>query len=191
MDLKAAARGELPMTEGRGPLGITAKPPRKPLIAAVEGPALAGGCELALSADLVVAAADSTFGIPEVKRGLVAVGGGVLRLAQRLPRAIALELALTGDPITAARAAELGLVNQLTEPGGAFAGALALAQRIAVNAPLSVAASKRIVDESPDWSVAEAFTRQGELAGPALSSQDAAEGVQAFAQKRDPVWQGR
>lgn len=191
MDLKAAARGELPMTEGRGPLGITAKPPRKPLIAAVEGPALAGGCELALSADLVVAATDSTFGIPEVKRGLVAVGGGVLRLAQRLPRAIALELALTGDPITAARAAELGLVNELTAPGEALAGALALAQRIAVNAPLSVAASKRIVDESPDWSVEEAFTRQGELAGPALSSQDAAEGVQAFAQKRDPVWKGR
>ncbi|WP_324193852.1 type II toxin-antitoxin system Rv0910 family toxin [Nocardia blacklockiae] len=191
MDLKAAARGEVPMTEGRGPLGITAKPPRKPLIAAVEGPALAGGCELALSADLVVAATDSTFGIPEVKRGLVAVGGGVLRLAQRLPRAIALELALTGDPITAARAAALGLVNELAEPGHALEAALALAQRIAVNAPLSLAASKRIVDEAADWTVAEAFTRQGEIAGPALSSQDAAEGILAFAQKRAPVWKGR
>ncbi|WP_280263683.1 crotonase/enoyl-CoA hydratase family protein [Nocardia wallacei] len=191
MDLKAAARGEVPMTEGRGPLGITAKPPRKPLIAAVEGPALAGGCELALSADLVVAASDSSFGIPEVKRGLVAVGGGVLRLAQRLPRALAMELALTGDPITAARAAEIGLVNQLAEPGGALDAALELAQRIAVNAPLSIAASKRIIDESPDWPTGEAFTRQGEVAGGALSSQDAAEGVLAFAQKRAPVWKGR
>nr|WP_221333582.1 crotonase/enoyl-CoA hydratase family protein [Nocardia transvalensis] len=191
MDLKAAARGELPMTEHRGPLGITATPPRKPLIAAVEGPALAGGCELALSADLVVAATDSTFGIPEVKRGLVAVGGGVLRLAQRLPRAIALELALTGDPITAARAAELGLVNRLADPGQALAGALELAQRVAVNAPLSIAASKRIVDESPEWPAETAFARQGEVAGAALSSEDAAEGVLAFAQKRPPVWKGR
>ncbi|WP_036567576.1 crotonase/enoyl-CoA hydratase family protein [Nocardia sp. BMG51109] len=191
MDLEAAARGELPMTEGRGPLGIAAKPPRKPLIAAVEGPALAGGCELALAADLVVAAADSTFGIPEVKRGLVAVGGGVLRLAQRLPRAVALELALTGDPITAARAAELGLVNEVAEPGHALDAALELARRIAVNAPLSIAAGKRIVDESPDWPADEAFTRQGEVAGAAMSSQDAAEGVLAFTQKRDPVWRGR
>ncbi|MQY22182.1 crotonase/enoyl-CoA hydratase family protein [Nocardia macrotermitis] len=191
MDLKAAATGEVPMTQGRGPLGITAEPPAKPLIAAVEGPALAGGCELALSADLVVAAQDSTFGIPEVKRGLVAVGGGVLRLAQRLPRAIAMELALTGDPITATRAAELGLVNELAEPGHALDAALALAERIAVNAPLSIQASKRIIDESADWTTDEAFTRQGELAAPALSSRDAGEGVLAFAQKRTPVWEGR
>ncbi|MFI5780764.1 crotonase/enoyl-CoA hydratase family protein [Nocardia sp. NPDC051570] len=191
MDLKAAARGEVPMTEGRGPLGIAARPPVKPLIAAVEGPALAGGCELALSADLVVAARDSTFGIPEVKRGLVAVGGGVLRLAQRLPRAIAMELALTGDPITADRAAHLGLVNEVVEPGTALEAALALAQRIAVNAPLSIAASKRIIDASPDWTTTESFTRQGEAAAPALSSRDATEGVLAFAQKRPPVWQGR
>ncbi|WP_324192487.1 crotonase/enoyl-CoA hydratase family protein [Nocardia transvalensis] len=191
MDLKAAARGEVPITEGRGPLGIAAKPPGKPLIAAVEGPALAGGCELALSADLVVAAQDSTFGIPEVKRGLVAVGGGVLRLAQRLPRAVAMELALTGDPITATRAAELGLVNQVVAPGHALDAALELAARIAANAPLSILASKRIIDRSPDWSTAEAFTRQGELAATALSSQDAAEGMLAFAQKRPPIWKGR
>lgn len=191
MDLKAAALGEVPMTAGRGPLGITAKPPSKPLIAAVEGPALAGGCELALCADLVVAARDSTFGIPEVKRGLVAVGGGVLRLARRLPRAIAMELALTGDPITAARAADLGLVNHLAEPGHALEAALALAERIAVNAPLSIQASKRIIDQTPDWSTAEEFTRQTDLATPALTSQDAAEGILAFTQKRDPLWQGR
>lgn len=191
MDLKAAARGETPMTERRGPLGITAKPPVKPLIAAVEGPALAGGCELALAADLVVAAQDSTFGIPEVKRGLVAVGGGVLRLAQRLPRAVAMELALTGDPISAERAAALGLVNRVTESGKALEAAVELAQRIAVNAPLSLAASKRIIDESPDWSTDVAFTRQLEVSGSALSSEDAAEGVLAFAQKRTPEWKGR
>ncbi|AHH18510.1 enoyl-CoA hydratase/isomerase family protein [Nocardia nova SH22a] len=191
MDLKAAARGETPMTERRGPLGITALPPVKPLIAAVEGPALAGGCELALAADLVVAAKDSTFGIPEVKRGLVAVGGGVLRLAQRLPRAVAMELALTGDPITADRAAALGLVNEVTESGNALTAALELAQRIAVNAPLSLAASKRIIDESPDWATDIAFTRQLEVSGPALASQDAGEGVRAFAEKRAPVWKGR
>ncbi|MBU3064732.1 crotonase/enoyl-CoA hydratase family protein [Nocardia sp. NEAU-G5] len=191
MDLKAAARGEVPVTQGRGILGIAAQPPRKPLIAAVEGPALAGGCELALSADLIVAARNSTFGIPEVKRGLVAVGGGVLRLARRIPRAIAMELALTGDPITAARAAELGLVNQLADPGGALEAALALAERIAVNAPLSILASKRIIEESADWTVAEEFTRQGQVAAAALASQDATEGVLAFTQKRPPVWKGR
>ncbi|MBL1076974.1 crotonase/enoyl-CoA hydratase family protein [Nocardia sp. 2] len=191
MDLKAAARGEVPVTEKRGILGLVAAPPAKPLIAAVEGPALAGGCELALTADLIVAAENSTFGIPEVKRGLVAVGGGVLRLAQRLPRAIAMELALTGDPISAGRAAELGLINQVSAPGQALQVALALAERIAVNAPLSIDASKQIIEQSPDWTVAEAFARQGQLAAPALSSQDAGEGMRAFVEKRPPVWRGR
>ncbi|MFE6860782.1 crotonase/enoyl-CoA hydratase family protein [Nocardia sp. NPDC057668] len=191
MDLKAASRGEVPITEKRGILGLVALPPRKPLIAAVEGPALAGGCELALCADLIVAAADSMFGIPEVKRGLVAVGGGVLRLSQRLPRAIAMELTLTGDPITAARAAELGLINQVAEPGGALAAALVLAERVAVNAPLSIDAGKQIIDQCPDWSVAEAFAKQGQMAAAALSSLDAGEGMAAFVQKRAPVWQGR
>ncbi|MFE2995190.1 crotonase/enoyl-CoA hydratase family protein [Nocardia sp. NPDC059246] len=191
MDLKAAARGEVPVTEKRGILGIVSQPPRKPLIAAVEGPALAGGCELALAADLIVAASDSTFGIPEVKRGLVAVGGGVLRLSQRLPRAIAMELALTGDPITAARAAELGLINEVAAPGKALEAALALAERIAVNAPLSIDASKQIIEQAPDWSVAEAFGKQGQVAAAALSSQDAGEGMRAFVEKRPPVWQGR
>ncbi|MET8423449.1 crotonase/enoyl-CoA hydratase family protein [Nocardia sp. NPDC004860] len=191
MDLKAAARGEVPVTEKRGILGIVSQPPRKPLIAAVEGPALAGGCELALAADLIVAASDSTFGIPEVKRGLVAVGGGVLRLSQRLPRAIAMELALTGDPITAARAAEIGLINEVAAPGKALEAALALAQRIAVNAPLSIDASKQIIEQAPDWSVAEAFGKQGRVAAAALSSQDAGEGMRAFVEKRPPVWQGR
>ncbi|MFB8000847.1 crotonase/enoyl-CoA hydratase family protein [Nocardia sp. NPDC056000] len=191
MDLKAAARGEVPVTEKRGILGIVSTPPRKPLIAAVEGPALAGGCELALSADLIVAAQDSTFGIPEVKRGLVAVGGGVLRLSQRLPRAIAMELTLTGDPITATRAAELGLINQVAAPGKALDAALELAERIAVNAPLSIDAGKQIIDQAPDWSTAEAFSRQGQVAAAALSSEDAGEGMRAFVEKRAPVWRGR
>ncbi|MEV0249517.1 crotonase/enoyl-CoA hydratase family protein [Nocardia sp. NPDC050712] len=191
MDLVAASKGEMPMTQKRGPLGITAKPPAKPMISAIEGFALAGGFELALAGDLIVAAENAQFGIPEVKRGLVAVGGGVLRLTQRLPRSMAAELALTGGRIGAGRLYRLGLINRLTEPGGALAGALAMAAEIAAAAPLAVAASKRIIDESPDWDSAEAFAKQGEIALPALFSKDAAEGALAFAQKREPQWQGR
>ncbi|WP_040799629.1 crotonase/enoyl-CoA hydratase family protein [Nocardia higoensis] len=191
MDLVAASKGEMPMTQKRGPLGITAKPPVKPMIAAVEGFALAGGFELALAGDLIVAASDAQFGIPEVKRGLVAAGGGVLRLTQRLPRPIAAELALTGGRISADRLYQLGLVNRVTEPGGALAVAMELAAEIVAAAPLSVAASKRIIDESPDWTQAEAFAKQGEIALPALFSKDAAEGALAFAEKREPKWQGR
>lgn len=191
MDLKAAARGEFPITERRGPLGLAGKPPAKPLIAAVEGPALAGGCELALAADLIVASRESVFGIPEAKRGLVAAGGGVLRLSQRLPRNVAMELALTAEPMTALRCAELGLVNRVAEPGAVLEDALALAESIAANAPLSVAISKRIVDESPDWSIEEAFDRQTALSASALMSEDAAEGIRAFTEKRDPIWRGR
>ncbi|WP_433523483.1 crotonase/enoyl-CoA hydratase family protein [Nocardia pseudovaccinii] len=191
MDLVAASKGEMPITPKRGPLGIAAKPPAKPMISAVEGFALAGGFELALSGDLIVAANNAQFGIPEVKRGLVAAGGGVLRLTQRLPRPMAAELALTGGRIDAERLYQLGLVNRLTEPGAALDGALALAAEIVAAAPLSVAASKRIIDESPDWTVAEGFAKQGEIALPALFSKDAAEGALAFAQKREPQWQGR
>ncbi|MFE3445808.1 crotonase/enoyl-CoA hydratase family protein [Nocardia sp. NPDC059180] len=191
MDLKAMANGEAPLTEGRGALGLTGKPPRKPLIAAVEGPALAGGCELALAADLIVAASDSQFGIPEPKRGLIAAAGGVMRLRERLPRNIAMELALTGDPMQATRLAELGLVNKLAEPGHALEAALALAERIAVNAPLSLIGSKRIVEEAGDWSTGEAFDKQYDIASTALFSDDATEGVRAFTEKRDPIWKGR
>jgi len=191
MDLKAAARGEFPVTEKRGPLGLTAKPPSKPLIAAVEGHALAGGCELALAADLIVAADDSQFGIPEPQRGLAAAAGGVMRLRERLPRNVAMELALTGDPLPASRLAELGLVNELAPAGKVLDAALALAERIAVNAPISVRVSKRIVDEALDWTTAEAFAKQGDIAAAALVSEDATEGVRAFAEKRPPVWKGR
>lgn len=191
MDLKAMAGGEAPLTEGRGPLGLTGKPPRKPLIAAVEGPALAGGCELALAADLIVAARDSQFGIPEPKRGLIAAAGGVLRLRERLPRNIAMELALTGDPMPATKLAEFGLINVIAEPGDALTAALALAERIAVNAPLSVLGSKQIVAEATDWTTGDAFDRQSDIASTALFSEDAAEGVRAFTEKRDPIWKGR
>ncbi|MCZ2818487.1 crotonase/enoyl-CoA hydratase family protein [Modestobacter sp. VKM Ac-2984] len=190
MDLKAFARGERPRIEGRGFAGLTEAPPAKPLIAAVEGWALAGGCELALSADLVVAARDARFGIPEVKRGLFAAGGGVLRLAKALPYQRAMEMALTGDPLPAEEAHRFGLVNTLTEPGGALAGARELAARIAVNGPLGVRASKQLIAGSVGWTDRAALDAQRELADRVFGSADALEGARAFAEKRPPVWRG-
>ncbi|WP_370069216.1 crotonase/enoyl-CoA hydratase family protein [Mycobacterium sp. MAA66] len=189
MDLKAFAKGENMLVPGRG-LGFTERPSVKPLIAAVEGYALAGGTELALATDLIVASNASAFGIPEVKRGLVAGGGGLLRLPQRIPYAIAMELALTGDSLTAQRAHELGLVNVLTEPGAALEGALALAEKITANGPLAVAATKRIIVESRDWSDEEKWTKQMAILGPVFMSKDAREGAVAFAEKRAPNWIG-
>lgn len=191
MDLVSAAKGQFPVTERRGPLGLTAEPPTKPMIAAVEGAALAGGFELALCADLVVAAEDSTFGLPEVKRGLLAAAGGLLRISTRLPRAVALEIALVGDALPAARMHELGLVNRVVAPGDALTVALGLAATISGNAPLSVRVGKRVVDEAATWPVEDAFTRQSELASPVILSDDAKEGVAAFAEKREPRWTGR
>ncbi|MCZ2836737.1 crotonase/enoyl-CoA hydratase family protein [Modestobacter sp. VKM Ac-2985] len=190
MDLKAFARGERPRIEGRGFAGLTEAPPAKPLIAAVEGWALAGGCELALSADLVVAARDVRFGIPEVKRGLFAAGGGVLRLAKALPYQRAMEMALTGDPLPAEEAHRFGLVNTLTEPGGALAGARELAARIVVNGPLGVRASKQLIAGSVGWTDRAALDAQRELADRVFGSADALEGARAFAEKRPPVWRG-
>ena len=191
MDLKAFVAGESPHVEGRGFGGITQRASDKPLIAAVEGFAVAGGLELALSCDLIVAARGTRLGIPEVKRSLVAAAGALLRLPRALPRPIAMELALTGDPINAERAYELGLINRLTEPGESVSTALELAEAIAVNGPLALAASKRILVESVDWPESEFFARQGEIAGPVMGSEDAREGAIAFAEKRDPVWKGR
>jgi enoyl-CoA hydratase len=191
MDLKAFAAGEDPFLPGSGFGGITAKPPRKPMIAAVEGWALAGGFEIALACDLIVAANDARFGIPEVKRGLVAAAGGVLKLHSRIPPAIAMELALTGDPLSAAQARDFGLVNALTEPGKALDGAFALAARISANAPLAVAASKRIISESRDWPMAEAWGNQAAIIDPVFASEDAQEGALSFAEKRAPAWKGR
>lgn len=191
MDLKAFLGGERPHVGDRGFAGITQRPPSKPLIAAVEGPALAGGCELALSCDLVVASQEATFGIPEVKRGLAAAAGGLMRLPTRIPRAVAMELALTGDPMSAADAHRWGLVNHLTPVGGALEGARELAARIGANGPLAVRASKQVIVESPDWSSEDMWRRQGEILGPVLNSEDAREGAAAFAEKRAPEWKGR
>jgi enoyl-CoA hydratase len=190
MDLKAFVTGESPVVEGRGFAGITQRAAAKPLIAAVEGFAVAGGLEVALSCDLIVAARGARLGIPEVKRSLVAAGGGLLRLPRMLPRNIAMEMALTGDFILAERGAELGLVNRLAEPGGALALALELAEAIAANGPLALAATKRILTESVDWPDAEFFARQEAIAAPVRDSEDAREGATAFAEKRAPVWKG-
>jgi enoyl-CoA hydratase len=191
MDLKAFLRGEVTRVEGRGILGIAMTPPRKPLIAAVEGYALAGGFEAVLACDLTVAARNAQFGIPEVKRGLAAAAGGLMRLPRLIPQRIAMELALTGDMMSAERAAQLGLVNILTEPGEALAEAKRLAAKIIANAPLSVAASKRVIVEQRDWSLDEQFARQKAITGPVIDSADAREGAAAFAEKRNPNWKGR
>jgi enoyl-CoA hydratase len=191
MDLKAFARGEFPGVPVRGFAGMTQKASDKPLIAAVEGPALAGGFELAVACDLIVAGRSATFGIPEVRRGLVAIAGGLRQLARRVPRGIAKELALTGDPIDAARAAELGLVNRVVEDGGALDAALELARRIAANAPLALTATKRILDQLDAWDGDDFWARQGEIAGPVIVSEDAREGAVSFAEKREPVWRAR
>lgn len=191
MDLKAFLRGETPTIEGRGLGGLTEAPPRKPLIGAVEGWAVAGGFELLLACDLVVAAETAHLGVPEVKRALVAGAGAAMLLPQRIPQAIALEMLLTGDPITARRAAEVGLVNRVTPEGGALDGALEVAAAIAANGPLAVAVTKQVARVARDWSSEEAWARQLELVLPVFVSQDAQEGATAFAEKRPPRYQGR
>ncbi|MEV0402913.1 crotonase/enoyl-CoA hydratase family protein [Actinoallomurus sp. NPDC050550] len=190
MDLKGFLTGDDPTKGGRGFGGITERPPAKPVIAAVEGYALAGGFELALSCDMIVASSESKFGLPEVKRGLVAGAGGLLRLPQRIPYHVALEIALTGDHYPAARLAELGLVNRVTEPGQALQAAKELAAKVAANAPLALAATKRVIVESRDWTSDEQFARQGEIIVPVFASKDAMEGAAAFAEKRAPNWSG-
>jgi enoyl-CoA hydratase len=191
MDLKAFVTGERPWVGDRGFAGIVRRAPVKPLIAAVEGFAVAGGLEVALACDLIVAARGARLGIPEVKRSLVAAGGALLRLPRRIPYHVAMELALTGDPILAERAAELGLVNRLAEPGAAVEVALELAGEVAVNAPLALAASKRILQEQWDWSAAEMWEAQSAISEAVFVSEDAREGATAFAEKRPPMWRGR
>jgi len=191
MDLKAFLTGELPSFPGRGLCGITETPPRKPLIGAAEGWALAGGFELLLACDLVVAGASARFGVPEVKRSLVAGAGGALLLAQRIPRAIALEMLLTGEPIDAARAAEVGLVNRVVDEGKATDTAVELAASIAANGPLALIATKEIATGGGDWAGAEKWEKANALMAPVFGSQDAQEGARAFADKRSPVWKGQ
>jgi enoyl-CoA hydratase len=190
MDLKAFVKGERPWVGDRGFAGITQRSARKPLIAAVEGYAFAGGFEVALSCDLIVAADDAKFGIPEVKRSLVAAAGGLIRLPKRIPYHVAMELALTGDPIDARRAYELAIVNRVVPHGEAVEHARRLAEAIARNGPLALDASKQIVQNALDWDEKTAWEKQGELAGPVFASEDAREGATAFAEKRDPVWRG-
>jgi len=191
MDLKAFRAGERPHVPGRGFAGIVERASDKPLIAAIEGFAVAGGLEVALACDLIVAARGARLGIPEVKRSLVAAGGALLRLPRTMPRNVAMEMALTGDPIDAERAHDLGLVNRLSEPGQALQIAIELAEGIAANGPLALAATKRVMVQSADWPDAEFFARQREIIDPVFNSEDAREGATAFAERRDPVWKGR
>jgi enoyl-CoA hydratase len=191
MDLKGFLSGDVPVVEGRGLGGLTEAPPRKPLVAAVEGYAVAGGFELVLACDLVVAGETARFGVPEVKRALVAAAGAALHLPQRIPQAIALEMLLTGEPIDAPRAASLGLVNRVVAEGTAVEAAVELARAVAANGPLAVAVTKQIARSAPDWTIAEGWQRQAELTAPVFVSEDAQEGARAFAEKRAPVWKGR
>jgi enoyl-CoA hydratase len=191
MDLGAFVKGESPWFGDRGFAGIAQRSARKPLIAAIEGFAVAGGFEVALACDLIVAAEGAKLGIPEAKRSLVAAGGALLHLPKRMPYHAVMELALTGDPWPAERFHALGVVNRLAAPGSAVDEALALAAAIVRNGPLALAASKEIVQRQFDWSAAEQWAKQGEIAGPVMTSADAREGASAFKEKRDPVWQGR
>ena len=191
MDLKAFVSGEVPNIEGRGFAGLTEYRSSKPIIAAVEGYALAGGFELAISCDMIVAADNSMFGIPEVKRGLAAAAGGLVKLPRQIPYRVAMELALTGDFVSAQRVYELGLINRVCEAGKALDGALEMAGKIAANGPLAIAASLKTVASAQDWSSDEMFARQNEIVNPVFTSEDAIEGATAFAQKRAPVWKGK
>lgn len=192
MDLKAfAATGQRPLVEGRGLGGLCEKQPRKPLIAAVEGYALAGGCELALACDMIVASKEAKFGLPETKRGLIPSSGGMLRLPYRIPYHVAMEVILTGDMFSAERAYQFGMVNRLVEPGQAVEGALELGRAIAQNGPMAVQMAKEIVKLSRDWRQDEMFDLQRPRVTKVFTSADAKEGATAFAEKRKPVWQGK
>jgi enoyl-CoA hydratase len=191
MDLGAFVKGESPWYGDRGFAGIAQRASRKPLIAAVEGFAVAGGMEIALACDLIVAAKGAKMGIPEAKRSIVAAGGALLRLPRRMPYHLVMELALTGDPFPADRFHELGVVNRLVEPGAAVAAALELAAQLSKNGPLALAASKQILQEQFDWSSAEMWEKQRAIVAPVMASEDAKEGASAFKEKREPVWKGR
>lgn len=190
MDLKAFLDGESPMIGDRGLAGMTTTPPGKPMIAAVEGYALAGGFELALACDMIVASREAVFGLPEVTRSQVAGAGGVMRLPERIPRAIATEYILTGRHFSAEQASSWGLLNRMTEPGEALEAAVELAGQIARNGPLAVRACKRIITSASHWPAEDRWARQQEVAQRVFDSADAREGALAFAERRAPVWKG-
>ncbi|APG61837.1 enoyl-CoA hydratase [Sphingorhabdus lutea] len=190
MDLKGYLRGELPSVKGKGFAGFVEAPPQKPLIAAVDGYALAGGLETAIACDMIIANKDAKFGIPETKRGLVAAAGGLMRLPRLIPQKIAMELALTGEFIDAQRGYELGLVNQLTD-GAALDAAMILARKITANGPLAVRISKSVIAKSGMWDEDIMWDKQIEIIKPIFTSSDAREGAAAFAEKRSPNWTGK
>ena len=190
MDLKKFPTEGIPIVPGRGFAGITFQVTKKPLIAAVEGFALEGGFEIALACDLIVAASGAQFGLPEVRIGLVAAAGGLMRLPQRLPPNVAMSLILTGDLLDASTAFAHGLVSELCPDGEALNRAVALAKRIATYAPLAVAASKSVVVRSRTWPEDTAFAMQAELTDPVNASNDAHEGARAFTERRAPEWTG-
>jgi enoyl-CoA hydratase len=191
MDFRSFLDEGEPIVEGRGFGGIVERPPRKPLIAAIEGFAVGGGLEIALSCDLIVAAEDAQLGLPEVKRSLIASGGGLLRLGKRIPYPVAMEIALTGEPLSSRRLHEVGLVNRLVARGEALAEARSLARSITANGPLAVVGSKQLLEGATDWSLAEGWVEQREIVDAVESSEDAREGALAFTEKREPRWQGR
>jgi enoyl-CoA hydratase/crotonobetainyl-CoA hydratase len=190
MDLKAlTATNQRPITASRGAFGVVERPPAKPMIAAVEGAALGGGLEIAMAADVIVVAENARLGLPEVARGLVATAGGVLRLPSRVPRAVALEMIMTGAPISAERAYQIGLVNHVVPDGSALIRAVDLAQTVAANAPMAVRAAKAVALNAVHWGDSDGFMLQRRYTDPVRESADAAEGARAFVEKRPPVWQ--
>ena len=191
MDLKAAAAHEPVSVPGHGFAGFVQSRTTKPVIAAVEGYALGGGLEIALNCDLIVASETATFGLPEVKRGIIAGGGGVIRLPRRIPHHLAMELLLTGSTFDARRAEQLGLLNRVTGEGQALAAALELAAAISGNAPLALAAVKDVARMAGEATEDEAFARQSEVIDGLRASEDFREGADAFVQRRQPQWKGR